>query len=129
VRSILILTLFSLIARPAIAQEVWPQSFVWADGAEHAFVVLYQDGRAAYSQRMKRPGVSDWYFAASQARWVWCDEEKHDSSVRCLHLFVEGYSDRRLVFRLDYWHESSKITEFDKGGVQRVLGRVVNASR
>ena len=110
-----------VLIMPEVAAEEWPKRFVWAQGSDHAYVVLYEDGVAAYSERKRRRGHSDWYFVASHARWAWCDES---AAVRrqCLHLYVEGFSDQDQVsFRFDYWYEPSRITEFDKGGSQRVL--------
>ena len=110
-----------VLIMPEVAAEEWPKRFVWAHGSDHVYVVLYEDGVAAYSERKRRRGHSDWYFVASHARWAWCDES---AAMRrqCLHLYVEGFSDQDQVsFRFDYWYEPSRITEFDEGGSQRVL--------
>ena len=107
------------------SQDKWPQRFVWAEGTNHVYVVLYRDGTAAYSERKKRPSRSDWYFAASDARWNWCDPAA--GGARCIQVHVEGYSDQQQSsFRFDYWYARASIVEFDKGGVRRALQRVAD---
>ncbi len=105
------------------SQDKWPQRFVWAEGTNHAYIVLYRDGTAAYSERMTGPARADRYFAASNARWNWCEPAAGGS--RCIQVHVEGYSDdRQSSFRFDYWYARSSIVEFDKGGVRRALQRL-----
>jgi hypothetical protein len=124
---ILHLLALTLILRAPLP-DPWPQRFLWAEGVNHAYVVLYRDGSAAYSQRTRRPDRSDWYFAASRAQWNWCDQPV--AARRCIQVHVEGYSDQQQAsFRFDYWYDAAAITEFDKAGVQRTLRRVSNDGR
>lgn len=112
------------------AEEEWPQRFLWVDGTDHELIVLYEKGTAAYSARKKRPGHPDWHFAAFKAWWAWCEDREAASPDRCLHLYVNRDSaDSRAGFRFDYRYEPSKLTEFGKMGIGKVLERLEDASR
>jgi hypothetical protein len=107
---------------------VWPQRFLRADGTDHTLVVLYRDGTAAYSTRKKRmTGHRDYFFVAAKASWRWCDPPATENERKCIHLTVDGNDgrDEEVRFRFDYWYEDSRITEFDKSGLQQILPRLI----
>jgi hypothetical protein len=103
----------------------WPKRFLEVSDREHTVVVLYEDGQAAYSTWVKRQGRADWVFVASRARWEWCKfTSRERSEQRCLSLHVDGVQfGEQVGFRFDYFYEESKLTEFDKMGIQSVLKR------
>ena len=98
--------------------------FVWEQGQEHILVVLYSDGRAAYSSRHTRSDKSQAYFAASQARWSHCEGSKADDRPQCISVHVEGFSSLRDgEFRFDYSLDGDTLTEMEKDGPGAVLKR------
>jgi hypothetical protein len=118
----LLLVVVSIATSAANAE--WPKRFLDINESEHTVVVLYEDGSAAYSTRIKRQGHADAIFVASQARWEWCKVPMGNLSKRCLSLHVDGMqSGQQVGFRFDYYYEESKLTEFDKMGVQAILKR------
>ena len=110
----------------AAAADSWPQRFLRVQGTDHTLVVLYEDGRAAYSTRLTRgKGFADYYFVSSRAEWNWCDDSL-DAPKRCLTVSVHGEEGREqeVSFRFSYIYESSKITPYDEGGFRDALQRI-----
>ncbi len=98
--------------------------FVWETEQEHTVVLLYENGKAAFSSKHIRPDKSQYYFVASQARWTYCDGSKASDRPQCISVYVEGYSSLRDgEFRFDYSLEGETLTEMDKDGPGMVLKR------
>ena len=124
-----------LLAAPSSSGslESWPQRFVYTAGANHTLVLLYEDGTASFSSRVKRQDGSEAFFIASRARWDWQDSLWQGRRVLQLHVEGwefepgrEGGGGGTHGFRFDYLYEPSKLTEIDKTGVQKVLLRNSN---
>ena len=98
--------------------------FVWEQGQEHILVVLYSDGKAAYSSRHTRPDKSQAYFVATQAHWSHCEGSKASDPPQCISVHVEGFSSLRDgEFRFDYSFDGETLTEMEKDGPGAVLKR------
>jgi hypothetical protein len=123
-RSTLYITVLAYLSFPVLAAETWPMRFVWEHGEEHIFVVLYSDGKAAYSSRHSRSNKSQMYFVASQARWSNCDGSKANDRPQCISVHVQGYSSLRDgEFRFDYSLDGDTLTQMEKDGPAVVLKR------
>jgi hypothetical protein len=128
-RTTLYITALAFLSFPMLAAEAWPMRFVWEHGEEHILVVLYSDGKAAYSSRHTRPDKSQAYFAATQARWSYCGGSRASDRPQCISVHVEGYSSLRDgEFRFDYSLDGDTLTEMDKDGPAAVLKRYCDPS-
>jgi hypothetical protein len=123
-RITLYITVLSFIGAPILAAEALPMRFVWEQGTEHILVVLYSDGKAAYSSRHTRHDKSQAYFAASQARWSYCEGSAAGDQPQCISVHVNGFSSlREGEFRFDYSLDGDTLTEMEKDGPGAVLKR------
>jgi hypothetical protein len=108
----------------ALGAEIWPKRFIWAQGKEHTLVLLYEDGRAAFSSRHMRPDKSEYYFVASRANWVYCEGTRPDRLPQCISVHIQGFSSLRDgEFRFDYELQNDTLTEIDEDGPGMVLKR------
>jgi len=103
----------------------WPTRYLWESGRNFELVVLYEDGRAAYSERTNRAGAATAYFVASSARWHACKPE-HDSKVaECIIVEVSGYNGREEVgFNVSYIRRDDALRPWDEGGLGHTLKRL-----
>jgi hypothetical protein len=121
-RNRLLLPFLVLFCCMSSAADVWPKRFIWTKGIEYTLVLLYEDGRAAYSTRQVRGDSTQYFFTASRANWSLCEGSKVADSPQCISVHVEGYSDLGdASFRFDYLLKDDALTEFDKMGVQATL--------
>jgi hypothetical protein len=115
-----------LISASAKGADAWPKRFLWTEGVEHRLVVLYRDGRAAFSSRKARPGNVDGVRASTRASWSLCSGIKPGRPL-CISVQVEsadGLPDESY-YRWDYLLDGTNLTELKmEAGPPVVLKRI-----
>ena len=135
---LMLLSALALFCTPPFAgAEDFPQRFERRTSLNHVVVVLYEDGRASYSDRTIRPDGAAPTFDSPAARWGW-----HEGNVlgagakgtavaprRAIWLMTKGVIDGAVrEFRFDYYYRPEVLEEFDKTGIVKTLKRVRGGS-
>jgi hypothetical protein len=115
-----------MLAMTSVRAADVPRRFAFLSGTEHVLVILYDDGTAAYSSRLKMGNHPDEIFAASRASWRWCGDPPAEKNVpRCLNLFVSGADEQgEAGYRINFLYRDDKLVEFDEGGFGKTLLRI-----
>ena len=124
-RYVTILMSLMFAASSHAAAEVWPQGYLWEDGAEFELVVLYADGTAVYAEKETRSGNGSPYFVSSTVQWEACNPDFDRLTAECISLGGAGFNGaEQESFGVMFNRRGGVLRTYTATGFGHVLKRI-----